>query len=247
MRQLIHISDLHVGKTDAEWGVLEKLLDHIVTLRPQGIIVSGDLIEDPHDHELQREVRFLFERIGLPFVAVPGNHDVANPGEPDVFEAEYGPTVRLDFLGGANVLLFDSFDGLTVDERTAADRDCFEATGCWGDGRVSADQFQLFEHRFANQHRHQPGELHLAVVHHHLEPTPDEQVNALHNAAEFCAWCVRHDVRHVFVGHLHRTAESTNIDGVMRHRIGRSTKPPYPFGVFDLDEETYTIRFLTTG
>ena len=80
----------------------------------------------------------------------------------------------------------------------------------------------------------------LAVLHHHLGESPNTKVNPLRNAAEFGAFCVKHDITHAFVGHWHEPVDACEIHGVTRLRVGRSTKPPFTIGLLDLGDRTFT-------
>lgn len=237
--RIVHLSDLHVGKSDEEWPATVALCAHARRLAPDAVVVSGDLIDPPDDDGLLRDVHGALESIGVPYVVVPGNHDVRLPGANMVFERYFGEFPRIERIGGATFLLFDSFGGLPVGERNDDDVDCFRNTGCWGDGRIPRSQFEAMERNLRDD-----DDVRLAVVHHHLEPSPDEKVNPLQNAAELGAWCAKHRVTHVFVGHWHETAAPAEVHGVTRLRIGRSTKAPYPFGVLDLDDRSYRIGTL---
>ena len=73
MRTLVHISDLHFGRTDPL--VLEPLLATIATVAPDVVVVSGDLTQRARSAEF-REARDFLARISAPMVVVPGNHDV---------------------------------------------------------------------------------------------------------------------------------------------------------------------------
>ena len=227
--RIVHLSDLHVGKTDGEWPAFLELARRTAALRPDVVVVSGDLVEVPDDAATLRQVREVLDELGVPYVTVPGNHDVKTPGENAVYEAEFGAVPRVERVGDALFLMFDSFGGLPVADRTDEDRECFENTGCWLDGRVDSPQFVAMQRCLGAGERWR-----LAVVHHHLEPSPEAQVNALQNADEFVRWCAGHGVSYVFVGHLHETAEPANLSGVTRLRVGRSTKAPYPIGLLDL-------------
>jgi 3',5'-cyclic AMP phosphodiesterase CpdA len=92
----IHISDLHRGKNEAP-----ELDDALVTLchelQPELVIASGDLSNRCRAPELE-EAKALLDRLQVPTLAVPGNHDipytlparVMSPWKP--FEAVFGTT-----------------------------------------------------------------------------------------------------------------------------------------------------------
>ncbi|WP_339114293.1 metallophosphoesterase family protein [Thioclava sp. GXIMD2076] len=72
MRRIIHLSDLHFGKTDPR---LERpLLRKIDELAPDLVIVSGDFTQRARRHQFAQARAFL-NRIKAPVLAVPGNHD----------------------------------------------------------------------------------------------------------------------------------------------------------------------------
>lgn len=73
MRTFVHLSDLHFGRTDAR--LTYALLEELHCLKPDMVIVSGDLTQTAARHEFREAMRFLKSVPGAPFV-VPGNHDL---------------------------------------------------------------------------------------------------------------------------------------------------------------------------
>jgi 3',5'-cyclic AMP phosphodiesterase CpdA len=73
MRTIVHLSDLHFGRTDPK--ILEPLLATIAAIGPDVVVVSGDLTQRARAAEF-REARDFLARIAQPQVIVPGNHDV---------------------------------------------------------------------------------------------------------------------------------------------------------------------------
>lgn len=73
MRTLVHLSDLHFGRVDA--AVLEPLCRRVAELRPDVVVVSGDLTQRARPAQF-REARQFLDRLPQPQVVVPGNHDV---------------------------------------------------------------------------------------------------------------------------------------------------------------------------
>jgi 3',5'-cyclic AMP phosphodiesterase CpdA len=73
---LVHLSDLHFGRPVdlAQIGAVERL---VPSLRPDGVVVSGDVSQRGRHGEFQRGLAFL-ERMQetAPTLVVPGNHDV---------------------------------------------------------------------------------------------------------------------------------------------------------------------------
>ena len=74
MRTLVHLSDLHFGRTDA--GVLAPLSDLVQRLGPDLVVVSGDLTQRARSEQFQ-EARDFLDTLPSPQVIVPGNHDIS--------------------------------------------------------------------------------------------------------------------------------------------------------------------------
>ena len=74
MRTIVHCSDLHFGKTDP--SVVERLKHKILEVKPDVVIVSGDLTQRARVHEFTQARAFLLQ-LGVPHVVIPGNHDIA--------------------------------------------------------------------------------------------------------------------------------------------------------------------------
>jgi 3',5'-cyclic AMP phosphodiesterase CpdA len=73
MRTIVHLSDLHFGRTDE--ALLAPLASVIARLAPDLIAVSGDLTQRARSTEFQAARAFL-DRLSKPQIIVPGNHDV---------------------------------------------------------------------------------------------------------------------------------------------------------------------------
>lgn len=73
MRTIVHISDIHFGQADD--GVVERLVEKVVELRPDLLVVSGDLTQRARAGQF-REAQAFLGRLPQPQLIVPGNHDV---------------------------------------------------------------------------------------------------------------------------------------------------------------------------
>ena len=73
MRTLVHLSDLHFGRVDA--ALLEPLRRRLRELRPDLVVVSGDLTQRARARQF-REARAFLDTLPQPQLVVPGNHDV---------------------------------------------------------------------------------------------------------------------------------------------------------------------------
>jgi 3',5'-cyclic AMP phosphodiesterase CpdA len=73
MRRILHISDLHFGRTDEQ--VVAALLGRTRDLAPNLVVVSGDLTQRARSWQFEEARRFL-DALDRPRIVVPGNHDV---------------------------------------------------------------------------------------------------------------------------------------------------------------------------
>ncbi|MDB6453847.1 metallophosphoesterase family protein [Falsirhodobacter sp. 20TX0035] len=72
MRRIVHLSDLHFGRTSP--ALLEPLLDEVNALAPDLCVISGDFTQRARRWQFE-EARSFIDRINAPILAVPGNHD----------------------------------------------------------------------------------------------------------------------------------------------------------------------------
>lgn len=73
MRKIVHMSDLHFGRTDDT--VVESLIETVNQIQPDLVVVSGDLTQRAKSREFAAARAFL-DRLPQPQIVVPGNHDV---------------------------------------------------------------------------------------------------------------------------------------------------------------------------
>ncbi|MEW6271678.1 MAG: metallophosphoesterase family protein [Thermodesulfobacteriota bacterium] len=73
MRTIVHLSDLHFGREDPT--LLDPLAAAVEEAQPHVVVVSGDLTQRARPAQFRRARCFL-ERLPLPQLVVPGNHDV---------------------------------------------------------------------------------------------------------------------------------------------------------------------------
>lgn len=73
MRTIVHLSDLHFGRIDA--SLLDPLVAIVHRVAPNLIAVSGDLTQRARVWQFKQARAFL-DRLPMPQVVVPGNHDI---------------------------------------------------------------------------------------------------------------------------------------------------------------------------
>lgn len=74
MTRILHISDLHFGRSVAV--VVHALLRKISILQPDIVVISGDLTQRAKTSEFKQAAEFL-NNLTTPYILVPGNHDLA--------------------------------------------------------------------------------------------------------------------------------------------------------------------------
>lgn len=72
--RILHVSDLHIGRRDEQepHAALQRLVSQV---QPTLVLATGDLAHRGRRTELERG-REVLESLGIPLLAVPGNHDI---------------------------------------------------------------------------------------------------------------------------------------------------------------------------
>jgi 3',5'-cyclic AMP phosphodiesterase CpdA len=73
MRTIVHISDIHFGRTDD--ATVRELVSAVHKIEPDLLAVSGDLTQRARPQEFE-QARLFLEMLPQPRIVVPGNHDV---------------------------------------------------------------------------------------------------------------------------------------------------------------------------
>jgi 3',5'-cyclic AMP phosphodiesterase CpdA len=212
--RLGHLSDPHYGKPlgDGEVpAILGEWLEAFADAGVDVVVLSGDLVETPGDRVGMLRIRRLLEDADLPWVVVPGNHDIVRPSQHGPFGDLFGAYPRIERHAGVEFVLLDSLAEPTVDERTPFERLDLQQTGSLSTGRVGDRQLRRATGLLSDSNV-MPRVL---VVHHHLRsaddvpgdtPTADAppvlMVPCL-DAKQVTRWAAHHDVRLAFHGHQH--------------------------------------------
>ncbi len=160
MRTLVHVSDLHFGRADQ--AVVSALLTTWARLRPDLVIVSGDLTQRAAPHEFEDARAFLhsLSQAGLKYLVIPGNHDIA---------PVYRPLERLRAA-------YKNYQTYISEHTEPLYHDGEVAIACINtvqraqlyNGRINAAQLRKAQEWFST-HR---DSLKIVVTHHPLRPNP---------------------------------------------------------------------------
>lgn len=187
MTRLIHISDLHFGRTRSE--LLRPLIDQLNGLEAELIAISGDLTQRARSSQF-RAARAFLDRLEIPTLVVPGNHDV--PLE-HLIERVFYPYRRYrKWIGRDLEPSFETDDVAVVGVNTVNPL-------AWQRGRISRHAVNRVCRAFDGDDRR----VRVVVAHHPLEHRPTDTkalMRGAEAAVEAFAECGA-DV--ILTGHLH--------------------------------------------
>ena len=227
--RILHISDLHYRESPENWSLLKEAGRQFEMLRPDYILITGDLTNDGLDEQFERVKRFVASLDFCQVLIIPGNRDAARTIVP-------APTERSDleyFLltHPEPVSLLDEMDALeNVNHgRQGKFFDHFEATeffyranGVAAVGVNSTPEITLRQMELATQHfnKGQPGELRIFCAHHSFLPVPTKKLkpgDVVPRAADILQTLIELNVDLLCCGHIHRSHVWDLSDG--RHRL----------------------------
>ncbi len=186
---LLHISDTHFGTEQAP--VAEALVALAAQLSPDLLVLSGDITQRARTAQFAAARRFL-DRLALPFVSIPGNHDLTllNP-----FRRLLAPYTGYRRTFGDVMEPVHESAGLLVQ--------CVKTTRWWRhiEGEVSAAQIERVAARLRSA---RPEQLRVVVVHQPLHVEGQAEARHLLRGADaaLARWAeAGADV--VLGGHIH--------------------------------------------
>lgn len=199
--RILHLSDLHFGPPYRP-AVGEALLDTAVQLRPDVIVVSGDLTQRAKPEQFAAAAEFLTQLPVVPRLVVPGNHDVPLYRVAERFlnphglyrkhiSEELNPVLRVD---GAVLVGLDT----TSPYRNITN------------GRIHRWQLDRCSEALQDA---PPDVARIVVAHHHFAPAPDYLHDwAMPKARRAIDRFVELGVELILGGHLHRAYIGNSLD-----------------------------------
>lgn len=191
--RIAQISDLHVGGSlSLPAEQLEAIRERILGANPDVLVLAGDLTTEGYEWEYEEALRWI-ERIDLPKVIIPGNHDARNVGyvhyqrlfgEPfSRYRVSFAPE-RAERLGAA---------AYTIVGLDSSEPDINE-------GQVGRDRYRWIREQFSD-----PDDIKIVVVHHHLVPIPGtgRERNIVLDAGDLLRTLTELDLDVVLSGHKH--------------------------------------------
>ena len=199
MRTIVHLSDLHFGRTDAR--IVRPLIRAVREIGPDLVAVSGDLTQRARKTQFQ-EARAWLDRLPQPQVVVPGNHDVPLYR---IWERFLSP------LGKYRRHVNGDLEPDFIDDEIAVVGINTARSLTFKDGRINEEQVESIRRRFAPLGE---GLTKIVVTHHPFdlpdEPDKDEElVGGARKAMEAFAGC---GVDLLLAGHLHTSQAGETSD-----------------------------------
>ena len=198
---LLHISDLHFGPPyKAEVGAA--VLRIAPTLKPDALIVSGDLTQRAKRQQFADARDFLDQLPPVPRLVIPGNHDV--------------PLFRIverlrDPHGNFRAFISSELDQvLRLDGAVVVGLDSTAPWRAISNGRLHRGQLDFCSRAF----REAPAETaRIIVAHHHFAPAPDYlHDQTMPRARRAIDRFVDLGVELILGGHLHRAYIGNSLD-----------------------------------
>lgn len=193
--RLCHLSDLHFGRHDPR--IAEALAADVVAQAPDLVVVSGDFTQIGSEPEFIAARQFL-DGMGLPYFAVPGNHDVPARNLLRRLLNPYGWYRR--YIAGELEPVFEQ-DGVVIAGIRTSRRARAELN--WAHGSISRGQLERLATRLEAT---TPGAVRIVVAHHPLmqpEGPVEKPMRLVRRADEALETFARLGVRMVLSGHFH--------------------------------------------
>jgi 3',5'-cyclic AMP phosphodiesterase CpdA len=206
MRRILHLSDLHFGRTRPD--LLDPLVALSKELGPDLVAVSGDLTQRARRGQFVEAASFL-KRLTSPWLAVPGNHDISLDNV----------VVRLlDPWGRYRNLIHEDLsprwedEELTVVGLNTVNRYAQQA------GRIGRSQLRVI----AQSHETNPQKTLVVVMHHPPEHPPGSRKQPMRHSGKGVQALGQAGADIVLSGHLHaaNAAPLTAAPGILLVQAG---------------------------
>jgi 3',5'-cyclic AMP phosphodiesterase CpdA len=188
MRKVVHLSDLHFGRTRPE--LLDPMVDAVNGLGPDIVAISGDFTQRARNWQF-REARAFIDRIEARCLCVPGNHDVPLDNPVLRFLAPWRRYRRW---------IDEELEPVHVDDEIAVVGINTADPKAWQRGVVRPRSMQRVCGRLSAA---EAACMQIVVAHHPFEQLPGEKKELMPGAAEAVARLSTCGAQIVLSGHLH--------------------------------------------
>jgi Icc protein len=227
--KILHVSDIHYREAPETWVLLKEAARQFEVMRPDLILLTGDLTNDGLDEQFLRVKRFISWLDFCPVLIIPGNRDLAKtivPVPAERSDLEYfllthpEPASAFDELEeledvnhGRQGKFLDHFPATEFFYRA----DGVAAVGLNSTPEIGARQLDMMAQHFQ---KGQMGELRIFCAHHSFLPVPTKKIrpgDVVPRSADILQTLIELNVDLLFCGHIHRSHVWELSDG--RHRL----------------------------
>ena len=180
---IVQISDIHVGEAEFVPSLLTRCIDEINELKPDIVMISGDLTGMGYKREYDTVKNYLLPIQCKNLIIQPGNHDSRNVGYmhfEDIFGQRYSSF---------------NMEGLTIVAADSSEPDL-------DNGQIGREHYKWISGEFKKA---ESKDLKVFAMHHHLIPVPGtgRERNIVHDAGDVLEVLVDCGVDIVLCGHKH--------------------------------------------
>ena len=227
--KILHVSDLHYRESPETWSMLKEAARQFEILRPDYILITGDLTNDGLDEQFEPIKRFVSSLDFCKVLLIPGNRDATRTIVPTATERSDLEYFLLTHPEPANYLeemddmenvnpgrqgkFFDHFDATEFYYRANG----IAAVGLNSSPEITSRQMEQVAQYFS---KGQPGELRIFCAHHSFLPVPTKKLkpgDTVPRAADILQTLIELNVDLLCCGHIHRSHVRDLSDG--RHRL----------------------------
>lgn len=223
--KIAHISDLHLSGPNFVLKWSENVIDILKSIKPEILIVTGDLTDDGYIHEYDIAKAYIDKIKIKDKIIVPGNHDARNEGY-KIFEEIF--RTRFPYYENDKIAIL----GL---DSAVPDID---------DGHIGRTKYDKIREKLSVK-----GKTKIIALHHHLIPIPGtgRERNIPVDAGDVLKLCMELEMNFVLSGHKHlpwvwkleNTYFITAGTATSRRLKGRS----YPsFNVLEIEKEKVILK-----
>jgi 3',5'-cyclic AMP phosphodiesterase CpdA len=232
---IAQISDIHCGHPKFDGDLLDHAIDEITDLKPDLVVVAGDLTSEGYAPEFRMAKRYLDRLEGLEMMVIPGNHDLMNVGFLH-FRDSFGRSdraIRLPF-GHPDAATPTQYATIVAINSSKPDL---------AEGEVGHIRYDWIRESYE-----WPDDYRIFVLHHHLVSVPGtgRERNIVWDAGDVMALLTELEVDLVLCGHKHvpnvwQFGEMllVNSGTASTYRVRGYTRPSY--NVIEIDDERVRI------
>ena len=184
--KIIQISDLHFGMH--KQNLIEPFLNDLKTIKPDLILISGDLTQRAKKQQFIIANQFL-KQLPAPFLIVPGNHDIPLY---NTFGRIFYPFKRYKLYISQELEYSFSNDEINILGVNSVNPLKIK------DGQLNESTLQRIKNHFSKS----SGQLNILFFHHNLNYFAGMH-HPLNNAVEFINYLKMSPIHIVCTGHLH--------------------------------------------